>query len=548
VIGRWRRARSGPAPRRLIDILAGPLEPALALLFQDPSAARLVVDRHGGIVRASEPLRRLLGPATDLSPGRPLALLFAEAEREQAWAEIAPLLRGQARLGPPRPLSVRLAAPAPEPVTVSIAAVPVREADGTASGALLCLRDISQQTRLEAQLLHSQRLQAAGQLAGGVAHDFNNLLTAVLGAADAIAARAGMDAETHDDLAQIRTSAERGAALVRQLLAFGRRQTLQPRVLAINEVLEEMRGLLRRLLGSNIRLDLVLEQPGQRVRADPTALDQVLLNLAVNARDAMPEGGVLTLRTGHMTLYRPLPRGPETIPAGRYVMIEVADTGVGIPPEVQARMFEPFFTTRREQGGSGLGLATVHGIVRQSAGFLAVESEVGKGTRLRLYLPRWEGEEVAIPHPPVSTAPIPTPEPPPAAPAAPVRGVVLLVEDEPVVRRIAERALGRAGWTVLAAECGEEALALLERAPPPPIAAIVTDLMMPGQDGTELVRAVRTRLADPTLPAILVSGYAAEEVRQSMVAVLDAATLFLPKPYDAKALAARLAEVTAGRG
>ncbi len=190
-----------------------------------------------------------------------------------------------------------------------------------------------------------------------------------------------------------------------------------------------------------------------------TALDQVLLNLAVNARDAMPQGGVLTLRTGHMTLYRPLPRGPETIPPGRYVMVEVADTGVGIPPELQPRIFEPFFTTRREQGGSGLGLATVHGIVRQSAGFLAVESEVGQGTRLRLYLPRWDGEAVAIPHPPAE-AREPAPSlPPPPAPCA--RGLVLLVEDEPVVRRVAERALGRAGWQVLAAECGEEALALL---------------------------------------------------------------------------------------
>ena len=420
-----------------------------------------------------------------------------------------------------------------------------READGTASGALLALRDISQQTRLEAQLLHSQRLQAAGQLAGGVAHDFNNLLIAVLGAADAIAGRVGADAETRDDLAQIRASAERGAALVRQLLAFGRRQTLQPRVLAINEVLEDMRGLLRRLLGSNVRLELELEQPGQRVRADRTALDQVLLNLAVNARDAMPQGGVLTLRTGHMTLYRPLPRGPETIPPGRYVMVEVADTGVGIPPELQPRIFEPFFTTRREQGGSGLGLATVHGIVRQSAGFLAVESAVGKGTRLRLYLPRWDGEAVAIPHPPAEAG---GPAPSHLSPAAAcMRGLVLLVEDEPVVRRVAERALGRAGWQVLAAECGEEALALLAGDPVPPIAAIVTDLMMPGQDGTELVRAVRARLGAPALPAILVSGYAAEEVQPSMAAALDDdATLFLPKPYDGKALAARLLEVTGG--
>jgi two-component system cell cycle sensor histidine kinase/response regulator CckA len=541
---RRRGGRPPPAGARLLGRFGGRLDPAVALLFQEPSAGRLVVDRHGRILRSSDALRRMVGAALDLSPGTPLLLLFAEAERDAAWAELAPVLRDQARPLPVRAFSARLAGPGPEPLTVAVTAVPVREADGSASGALLSLRDVSAQARLEAQLAHSQRLQAAGQLAGGVAHDFNNLLTAILGAADAIAAQATLGAEAREDLAQIRASAERGSALTRQLLAFGRRQTLQPRVLAVNAVLTDIAALLRRLLGSRIRLELALEQPGLHVRADPMALDQVLLNLAVNARDAMPQGGVLTLHSGHMTLYRPLVRGPETIPPGRYVMIEVQDSGVGIPPEVLPHIFEPFFTTRREQGGTGLGLATVHGIVRQSDGFLAVESAPGKGTRLRVYLPRWDGGQGAIPRRPAAAAP-PSAARPAARPGA-GGGVVLLVDDEPAVCRVTARALARHGWQVLSADCAESALALLAATPPPPLAAVVTDLVMPGLDGTALVRAVRERLAAPALPAILVSGYAAEELRQEVAAALGEGTMaFLPKPYDIAELAARLRAATA---
>ena len=537
-----RRARPAAPPPQLIERLAGKPDPALALLFQEPSAGRLVVDRHGRMLRASDTLRRMVGAAIDLSPGTPLLLLFVEAERDAAWAELGPVLRGQARGGPARAFTAELAGAAPEPLIVAVTAAAVREADGSASGALLSLRDVSVQARLEAQLAHSQRLQAAGQLAGGVAHDFNNLLTAILGAADALASEPALGAEARDDLAQIRASAARGGALTRQLLAFGRRQTLQPQVLAVNDVLRGMAGLLRRLLGSRVRLELALDQPGLSVRADPMALDQVVLNLAVNARDAMPEGGVLTLHSGHMTLHRPLVRGPETIPPGRYVMIEVQDTGVGIPPDVLAHIFEPFFTTRREQGGTGLGLATVHGIVRQSDGFLGVESTPGTGTRLRVYLPRWDGGEVAIPALPAAAAGRT------AAPPGAVCGTVLLVDDEPSVRRVAARALTRHGWQVLAAESAEAALALLETTPPPALAAIVTDLVMPGQDGTALVRAVRARLGLPTLPAILVSGYAAEALRREVTAALgEAGTLFLPKPYDIAELAARLRELTAPR-
>ena len=316
--------------------------------------------------------------------------------------------------------------------------------------------------------------------------------------------------------------------------------------MSINDAVEKLTGLLRRLLGSTIRLELELEHPGRTVRVDPTQLDQVLVNLAVNARDAMSEGGQLTLRTGHITLYRALIRGEETIPPGRYVMVEVQDTGTGIPPEVLPRIFDPFFTTRRERGGSGLGLSTVHGIIRQSDGFLAVDSLLGKGTRIRIYLPRHDGDVVAIPKlPAAETAPAAAVEPPPtvAAPPPPPGGrTILLVDDEDGVRRLAARALTKDGWTVLSAESGEAALALLaEQGDGAKLCAVLSDVVMPGMDGPALVRAVRS--LHPGMPAILASGYAEEAVRGDLAAE-DIA--FLPKPYTLKTMLAVVEERRCG--
>jgi two-component system cell cycle sensor histidine kinase/response regulator CckA len=260
----------------------------------------------------------------------------------------------------------------------------------------------------------------------------------------------------------------------------------------------------------------------------------------------MPGGGTLTLRTGMLTLHRPLPRGPETIPPGCYLMVEVQDTGTGIPPEALPHIFEPFFTTRRGDGGTGLGLSTVHGIVRQCDGFLGVESAPGQGTRMRVYLPAWQGEEdavagaaiVGLPARMAPTQPsLPLPEP------AKPRGAVLLVDDEDVVRRVAERALLRQGFRVLAAPTAEVAMEMLAADPTIRVAAVVTDLVMPGMDGAALVDAVRRR---PRLPAVLVSGYAAEELRDRVAAVPGAGeTRFLAKPYDLKELTATLTEITA---
>ncbi len=516
--GRW---RAGAVMRRL----SSPHDKLSALLLDDAMGPALVIDGGGRILRVNAALRQMLPEDTRFEgPAEPL---FHPAARDAAWSEIQRVLKPGTSA--PRSFASSLCVQeADDEQPVRVLALPLQRLGGAVTGALLRLADISEQRQLEAQLAHSQKLQATGQLAGGIAHDFNNLLTAILGAADSILdPERAADGETVEDAAQIRASALRGAALVRQLLAFGRQQTLQPRTLAVNEVIIDISNLLRRLLGSQIRLTLELEEPGRMVRADPTQLDQVLVNLAVNARDAMKQGGELTLRSGHITLFRPLAHGAETIPPGRYVMIEVQDTGQGIPPEILPRVFDPFFTTKREQGGSGLGLSTVHGIIRQSEGFLAVESEPGVGTSVRIYLPRWDGTEtVTIPRVP---APAPVVEPTPAIPAP--HGVVLLVDDEDLVRRFAERALSRAGWTVLAADSGDEAMDLLRlrAADSVPIAAMVTDMVMPGMDGVALIQAVRTECGNPKLPVVLVSGYAETPLRGGLT---TDNTLFLAKPYS----------------
>ncbi len=512
----------------LIDRFGGPATETMRLLFDESPSGMVILDRGGRILRANESLARLVGERARLAPGQSGLALFAPDSAAAVAEEAAAALEGR-RAG--RELTVRLAAGGAEPdQTVHVSFGPIRETDQTISGLKLTIIDITLQKRLETQLAHSQKLQAVGQLAGGIAHDFNNLLTAISGAAEMVLARPALDPEARDDVLQIRASAERGASLVRQLLAFGRQQTMQPRVIAVNDAIREISGLLRRLFSQSVRIELDLETPGRMVRVDPSQLDQVLINLAVNGRDAMPHGGTLTLRSGHITLFRPLVRGEETIPPGRYVMIEVQDTGEGIPAEILPRIFDPFFSTKKDRGGHGLGLSTVHGIVRQSDGFLAVESMPGKGTRLRVYLPRHEAEE-ELPAPPAARGPAILAEPAPAP--RPPGATVLLVEDEEPVRRLAERALAAAGWQVIAAASGDDALALLGSAAPPRLDAVVSDVVMPGIDGLALVGALRA--SRPGLPAILVSGYADEALRREMS---EQDMLFLAKPYAMKALVA----------
>lgn len=329
----------------------------------------------------------------------------------------------------------------------------------------------------------------------------------------------------------MRQSAERGAALVRHLLAFSRQQTLQPRVLPLNDAVRGTAALLERLLGAGVKLDVKLEEPGRQVCIDPTQLDQVLVNLAVNAGHAMPDGGTLTISTGHDLRLRAEKFGGETVPPGRYVRLSVQDTGGGIPPDVLPRIFEPFFTTKRDSGGTGLGLSTVHGIVRQSGGYMDVHTRPGEGTRFDILLPRHEDtalwQSPAAVDPAIVTA------------RRPVSRTLLLVEDEPAVRTLAERVLVRAGWQVVSAASAEDALELLEAGGlGGALACVISDVVMPGMDGPALVRVLRRE--SPGLPAVLVSGYADAGLRQSLQA---ADIRFLPKPFAMADLTAALAAI-----
>ena len=523
MIERGRGLLRAPPIQRLSA--SAPPDPLIALLLDEAAAPCLFIDLHGRILRATPALQALLGSGADISPGTDAATLFDPASRPAIWPDVVRLLHDLS----PRIDAVPANLAAGLHVLVSAVAIRAshRASHPAIDGALLRFEAISHQTTLATLLQHSQRLQAIGQFSAGIVHDFNAVLTSIMGAADAIAARPGTEPETVDEAGQIQNDAERGAALVRQLLAFSRQQPPAPRAIALNQAVTALARMLRRLIGATIRLDLDLEQPGRTIRADPSQLDQVLVNLAINARDAMPGGGVLTLRSGHLTLYCARPNGIAPIPPGRYVTIEVADTGHGIAPDMLPRVIAPFFTTKGDRGGTGLGLATVHSIVQQCDGHLTIDSAPGQGTRVRILFPNTS----AIPAPPANRTPRNAP-----SEAAPPGRVLLLVEDEDAVRLLAARSFESRGWTVLSAASGEEALAILETTRQPPC-GIVSDMTLPGMDGASLLRALRNRPDCAHVPAILVSGYIDRPSGPDSTAAQNA---FMAKPYLPRDLVARL--------
>ena len=509
---------------RLIDRLAEPADDLLRVLVQEAAPGIAIIDGGGIIVRVNDALRRMAAPSSDLSPGSSVLGLFPAARQTEIWAEIAPLQSGRAR---PRHFSITLAGGG----TVEISQAILRETDGQVSGAILYLSDITAQSRLEAQLARGQKLQAVGQFTSGIAHDFNNLVMAMTGAADEILARGKLDPETEADLQQIRSSGERGASLVRQLLVFAAQLPSQRRTLLVNDAVTALAPLLVRLLGRTVALHLVLGEPGPRMRGDPAPFDQILVNLVVNAGKAMAAGGTVTIVTGAAALNGASAWDGTPIPQGRYAAIEVLDTGAGIAPEMLPRIFDPFFTTRAEQGGTGLGLSTVDAIVRQAEGFLIVNSVVGDGTRFQIYFPSHDE------HPTLRT-----PHLPPGAGVTPCpvdKRAVLLVDDEEGLRLLGTRSLTQAGWHVIAADSGEAALASLtgDSGGLANLAIMIADVGLPGMSGPALVQAVR-RLC-PGLPAVLASGHLADTVREALD---EEHTVFLSKPCSFKAMVAMVEE------
>ena len=423
-------------------------------------------------------------------------------------------------------------------VVVSLSLSPLRDSDGRATGASAIARDISEiskgeeeRRQLEEQLRQSQKMEAVGRLAGGVAHDFNNYLTAILGYSEILALELGPDHAARDRVEQIHQAGERAAALTSQLLALSRRQSLEPEVLDLAELVRGLLAMLRRLLGENVRLTTIAPPGLGRVEADRSQLEQVILNLAVNARDAMPQGGCLTFELRDVELDRAQASARVGLRPGPHVVLKVSDTGIGMDAKVQERIFEPFFTTKERGKGTGLGLSTVHGIVHQSNGAITVASAPGRGTTFEIHLPR--AAAATAPAAPLGTAP-----------PAPPRGseTILLVEDEASVRDLVSEILGANGYTVLAAaDAGEaEHTARSHRGP---IHLLLTDVGMPGTSGRALAEDLR-RLR-PALPVLLMSGK--DEPSVPPAAPTAGGTAFLAKPFLPLELARKIREVLAPR-
>ena len=431
-------------------------------------------------------------------------------------------------------LAVRLRSGGEEPVALGIAGV-----RGLGEAAvLLSIRDNSEESKLKSQVAQATKMQAVGQLAGGVAHDFNNILTAIIGHCDLMLLRHAPGDSDYDDIQQVKNNSNRAAGLTRQLLAFSRQQTLRPQVLQLPDVVADVSNLLKRLLDETIELEVRHGRNLGLVRADPGQLEQVIINLGVNARDAMPKGGKISIATQAVVASDVRALKSEILPIGDYTALFFSDTGQGIPPNVIGKLFEPFFTTKAVGKGTGLGLSTVYGIIKQSGGYIFADSKPGQGTTFSIYFPvhRPTAEDIAratLNSPPVKAT---------ARKELWGTGHILLVEDEDMVRAVAERALTRQGYTVVTASEGEEALGLLAEQvdKEEQFDMIVSDVVMPNMDGPTMARHVRKDY--PDLPILFMSGYAEEQLRKSID--LDKVN-FLPKPFSVAQIAEAVGETLA---
>ena len=487
-----------------------------------------LVDRDGRFLQMNDAFTRAAGVKSDAPPLYPGDLVV----REDKGAVADAIRRFAGGATHSTDMAVRLAHHPDEPVALTIAG-----ARGLGDAAvLLSLKDNSEESRLKREVAQATKMQAVGQLAGGVALDFTNILTAIIGYCDLMLMRHSPGDSDYDDIQQIRANSNRAAALTRQLLAFSRQQTLRPQLLQLPDVVSEVSNLLNRLMGELVTLDVHHGRNLGPVRADPGQLEQVIVNLAVNARDAILQrnprgGGTLTITTRAVPATEVRRLQHDVLPVADYTALEVKDNGSGIPPADLPKIFEPFFSTKELGKGTGLGLSTVYGIVKQSGGYIFAESEPGHGATFSIFLP------VHASAGPVKAAPAK-----PAAKPADLwgSGTILLVEDEDMVRAVAERALTRQGYSVLAAENGEVALDLLERSGRPDL--LISDVVMPTMDGPTMVRHVREKY--PDLPIVFMSGYAEEQLRKSID--LDN-VVFLPKPFSVQQLAEVARDAMAGR-
>jgi two-component system cell cycle sensor histidine kinase/response regulator CckA len=509
---------SAPDGRREVYAVPGLTEPPAASVaaraFEALPVALLHIGADGKVLASNRHAQSLLGLAPDERGhvaglveglGRPIGDWLQDT-LEQRIASRPEVVRAK-RLDEARYLQITLG----------------RISDVGGTSLLAVLHDATELKTLEQQFVQSQKMQAIGELAGGIAHDFNNLLTAISGHCDLLLLRHDQGDPDYADLMQINQNANRAAALVGQLLAFSRKQTLQPELIDLRDTMADMTHLLNRLVGGKIRLTLSHDPDLLPIRADRRQFDQVLMNLVVNARDAMPDGGEIRVQTRVVHLTETLQRDRAQVPPGRYVVVLVRDKGHGIPSDKLGRIFEPFYTTKRTGEGTGLGLSMAYGIIKQSGGYIFVDSLVGSGTTFSIYCPAHDPVAAVT----VVPATVDTAAPVTALPERAGHGVVLLVEDEAPVRAFASRALRLRGYTVLEAENAEEALETLKDSALK-VDLFLTDVVMPGMDGPTWVRqALRDR---PDAKVVFVSGYAEDAFEDGSVSIPN--SVFLPKPFS----------------
>ena len=533
----------GPTNQAILERLASQIAPALenARLYEEQVRAEGELRNSEGrlrtlmenipdgvalsvrekVVYTNPALATMLGyESADYQGQSPLKWLHPE-DQERAARSIQQILGGD----PGSPEEYRLLSKDGSIVPVEVSSRLIEY--GGEPALLSVLRNLTERKRLEEQLSHAQKMETVGRLAGGVAHDFNNLLTAIMGYSQMSLQEAPSESPISSHLQEVNKAAERASNLTGQLLAFSRQQVIEPKVIDLNDLVINLDKMLRRLIGVDIELVTLPAAGLESVKADPGQIEQVLMNLAVYARDAMPKGGILTLETANVTLDAEYVRQHGDASLGGHVMLGVTDTGVGISKDVQDHIFEPFFTTKEMGKGTGLGLATCYGIVQQSGGHMEVSSELGRGTRFKVYLPVTEETYEAQPQIFDSTV----------SPQG--KETVLLAEDEPLVRSMVATVLRDRGYEVLEASNGEEALRMVQKHGPEGIELLLTDVVMPQMSGWELVEKLHA--THPDIKVLFTSGYAGDSVSQHDN--LPTGTEFLAKPYLPDALAVKVREV-----
>ncbi|HEX6765253.1 MAG TPA: response regulator [Polyangiaceae bacterium] len=484
----------------------------------------VALDPSGNVIAFNPRAEKLLGVAShDLVPATWTRTcgVFLPDQKTPLPEELDPLAHAMAGKSL-RETEIYVKNRAVQGAELSAAATPLRDGAHSTVGGIAVFRDVTEQRRLERQLSQAQKMEAVGQLAGGVAHDFNNLLAVITGYAELLLQQIQPGDAAHDDLGQLLSASERAAQLTKQLLAFSRRQIFQPKVLELNDIVANVEKLLRRVIGEHIDLRTVLAPNLGSIRADSSQIEQVVVNLAVNARDAMPNGGKLTIETANVSLDAAfLDANPRAKP-GEFVMLAMSDTGTGMDSETQGHVFEPFFTTKEPGKGTGLGLATVYGIVQQADGHIWLYSELGHGTTFKIYFPRVWGAE--------APAPVRRTMSPVTASAT-----VLLVEDDDAVRQVTARMLKNRGYTVFEARTPNDARAICAEHGDA-VDLLLTDVVMPDTSGPKLAEELMT--SHPRLRVLYMSGYSGAAVARHGALAEDVA--YLEKPFTASSLSAKV--------